>query len=128
MSPGRFVVGPLSSGFSAAVLLLLVGVAAGVGLVYAVHVVVALDRRPLRVLPYDGGAAPEQHAWSRFHARWYVPAMVFLAFDVEMLFMYPWVLVLADRGVGAVVEMFGFLAVLLAGVAYAWREGAFRWS
>jgi NADH-quinone oxidoreductase subunit A len=47
---------------------------------------------------------------------------------MEMIFMYPWAVVVADMGAGAVVEMFGFLAVLLVGVVYVWREGALRWT
>jgi NADH-quinone oxidoreductase subunit A len=69
-----------------------------------------------------------EHAVSRFHVRWSTFALVFLAFDMEMIFMYPWTLVLARSGPGAAVEMFAFLGVLLVGVLYAWREGAFRWS
>ncbi|MCQ0004872.1 NADH-quinone oxidoreductase subunit A [Actinomadura madurae] len=60
--------------------------------------------------------------------RWYTVAMIFLAFDMEMVFMYPWALVVASIGVKAVVEMFVFLALLLVGVLYAWREGALRWA
>jgi NADH-quinone oxidoreductase subunit A len=47
---------------------------------------------------------------------------------MEMVFMYPWAVVVADMGPAAVAEMFGFLAVLLVGVVYAWREGALRWT
>ncbi|MBP2371248.1 NADH:ubiquinone oxidoreductase subunit 3 (subunit A) [Pseudonocardia parietis] len=54
--------------------------------------------------------------------------MIFLAFDMEMIFMYPWAVVVATMGTAAVVEMFLFLAILLAGVVYAWREGALRWT
>ena len=54
--------------------------------------------------------------------------VVFLAFDVEMLFMYPWAIVVGHLGPGAVVEMFGFLLMLLLAVAWARREGAFRWA
>lgn len=62
------------------------------------------------------------------HARWYAATLHFLAFDVEMLFMYPWALVVAAKGAGSVVEMFTFLGVLLVGVVWAWREGAQRWA
>ena len=54
--------------------------------------------------------------------------MVFLAFDVEMLFMYPWAVVVAELGVSAIVEMFVFLAALFVAVVWAWREGALRWA
>jgi NADH-quinone oxidoreductase subunit A len=80
------------------------------------------------VLPHTGGLPPIEHPVSRFHVRWYVVTMVFLAFDMEMIFMYPWTLVVARMGPASVIEMFGFLALLMAGVLYAWREGALRWT
>ncbi len=78
--------------------------------------------------PFTGGLAPAEHALSRYHARWFPLTLLFLAFDMEMVFMYPWTLVISRMGAGAVVEMFTFLGVLLAGVAYAWREGVLRWT
>ncbi len=78
--------------------------------------------------PFLSGLAVTEHAVSRFHVRWYTIAIVFLVFDMEMVFMYPWVLVVRETGVGSVVEMFAFLAILLAAIVYAWREGVFRWS
>ena len=80
------------------------------------------------VVAFSGGLPPREHAVSRFHVRWYPVTMVFLAFDMEMLFMYPWTLVVSRVGAAAVIEMFLFLAILLAGVLYAWREGALRWT
>ncbi|KIH96633.1 hypothetical protein LP52_23940 [Streptomonospora alba] len=83
---------------------------------------------PLVREPYMGGSPVSEHAVSRFHVRWYAVTLLFIAFDMEMVFMYPWVLVVAEKGMHAVGEMFGFLAVLVAAVVYAWREGAFRWT
>lgn len=111
----------------AAAVLLAVGSAMVLGL-YGVSLLLAVDRRPVVVDPFLSGHAPTEHAVSRFHPRWYAVAIVFLAFDMEMAFMFPWALVVADMGAVAVLEMFGFLGVLLVGVVYAWREGAFRWS
>ena len=109
-------------------MLLLAMTSLGVVGLYAVGSAVAVARDPLRVAPFSGGALPSEHPLSRYHARWYAMSLVFLAFDLEMLFMYPWAVVVAEVGTSAVVEMFGFLAVLLVGVVYAWREGAFRWA
>jgi NADH-quinone oxidoreductase subunit A len=81
-----------------------------------------------QVSPFTGGAPMTEHAFSRFHVRWYAVTMIFLAFDMEMLFMYPWTLVVSQVGPAAVIEMFLFLGILLAGVVYAWREGALRWT
>ncbi|WP_017570176.1 NADH-quinone oxidoreductase subunit A [Nocardiopsis halotolerans] len=105
--------------------------ALAVALVLCVHVLsaaVRLRRGPVTVEPFLSGAAVTEHAVSRYHVRWYAVTLLFLAFDMEMVFMYPWVLVVADKGAPAVVEMFAFLAVLVAAVVYAWREGAFRWT
>lgn len=99
-----------------------------VALLYGGSRVLAVARVGAEVWPFTGGQPTLEHAFSRFHVRWYPLTMVFLAFDMEMLFMYPWTLVVSRVGASSVIEMFAFLAVLLAGVAYAWREGALRWT
>ena len=107
--------------------ILLVAVA-GVASIYAAHRFTAVAPRALTSLPFQSGWPPEEHALSRYHARWYLATLVFLAFDVEMLFMYPWAVVVVHMGATAVIEMFIFLAALLVAVVWAWREGALRWS
>lgn len=92
-----------------------------------VHRAVAICPTALEVLPFQSGWHPTEHALSRYHVRWYAATMLFLAFDVEMLFMYPWAVVVAQEGAGAVLEMFLFLGALLVAVFWAWREGALRW-
>ncbi|MFG1683396.1 NADH-quinone oxidoreductase subunit A [Nonomuraea sp. NPDC049269] len=109
-----------------AVLGLVALVVVGVAGVYAVSLVVA-PRGTSRVGPYLSGGLPREHALARFHVRWYAVTLVFLAFDMEMIFMYPWALVVAEMGGVALVEMFAFLGLLMVGVVYTWREGAFRW-
>ena len=95
--------------------------------VYALHRATAVAPSPLQTLPFHSGWQPEEHALSRYHVRWYLATLLFLAFDVEMLFMYPWAVVVAELGPSAVIEMFLFLSALLVAVAWAWREGALRW-
>ncbi|RZT85666.1 NADH-quinone oxidoreductase subunit A [Pseudonocardia sediminis] len=102
----------------------LIGVAALVGAAR----LLAVGPTVVDLFPHLGGRPPVEHAVSRFHVRWYAVTMIFLAFDMEMIFMYPWTVVVATMGPSAVVEMFLFLAILLAGVVYAWREGALRWT
>lgn len=82
---------------------------------------------PERV-PFLGGSPPEVHAWSRYHVRYYAMALLFLAFDMEMVFMYPWAVVFVEEGLVALVEMLMFIAILLLGVLYAWRERALEWA
>ena len=98
-----------------------------VAVVYSANRVVS-GPPALTRLPFQSGWLPEEHALSRYHARWYAATLVFLAFDVEMLFMYPWAVVVAELGVSAIVEMFVLLGVLMTGVLWAWREGALRWT
>jgi NADH:ubiquinone oxidoreductase subunit 3 (subunit A) len=100
---------------------------AGIGALYFISRRTAVAPDPLEMLPFLSGWKPKEHALSRYHARWYPLTLIFLAFDIEMLFMYPWAVVVASEGVGAVVEMFSFLALLVLGVVWAWREGALRW-
>lgn len=114
------------TGFVAALLLLVVALMlAGAG--YAVARLVRVAPEVPAAGPFLSGHEHAEHAFSRFHVRWYPLSMVYLAFEMEMLFMYPWTLVVAKIGAVAVIEMFAFLGILLAGVAYAWREGALRW-
>ena len=82
---------------------------------------------PERV-PFLGGALPEVHAWSRYHVRYYAMALLFLAFDMEMVFMYPWAVVFVEEGAIALGEMMMFITILVLGILYAWREGALRWA
>lgn len=95
---------------------------------YLAHRLAAVATDPLTVLPFQSGWQPQEHALSRYHVRWYLATLLFLAFDVEMLFMYPWAVVVAELGVTAVVEMFLFLGAVFVAVLWAWREGALRWA
>ncbi len=116
----------MSAFTAAAALLGLVLLACGT--VYAIWWQACVARSPLQAMPFCGGLPSAEHAMSRFHVRWFAITMLFLAFDMEMIFMYPWTLVISAVGASSVIEMFAFLGILLAGVAYAWREGALRWA
>src|SRR5699024_5439468 len=109
-----------------AVVVLVVGVAALLCGLYLLHRIVSIGGDPEMTLPFQSGWLPREHALSRYHVRWYLATLVFLAFDVEMLFMYPWAVVVADMGWSAVIEMFLFLGALFAAVVWACGEGAFR--
>jgi NADH-quinone oxidoreductase subunit A len=97
-----------------------------VGLVVGLLVIayaIAFARRGIRIAP-----EPDRPAWPRYHVRFYVFAILFIPFDMEMAFMYPWAAVFRDLGVFAYAEIGFFLTVLGIGIAYAWREGALEWS
>ncbi|MCB9789318.1 MAG: NADH-quinone oxidoreductase subunit A [Deltaproteobacteria bacterium] len=79
-------------------------------------------------VPVLGGPEPPTHAWSRFHVRYYPMTLLFIAFEMEMMFMYPWAVVYVREGTKALMEMGMFLGILSVGILYAWREGALRWQ
>ncbi|CAN5596558.1 NADH-quinone oxidoreductase subunit NuoA [soil metagenome] len=79
-------------------------------------------------VPFSGGYSPGVHAWSRYHIRYYAMALLFLAFDMEMVFMYPWAVVFVREGAVALMEMLMFIMILLLGILYAWRERALQWA
>lgn len=78
--------------------------------------------------PFLGGSRPQAHAWQRYHARYYSMTLLFIAFEMEMMFMYPWAVVYVAEGIKALVEMGMFLGILSIGILYGWREGIFRWQ
>ncbi len=79
-------------------------------------------------IPFLGGHAPTTHAWQRYHLRYYPMLLLFITFEMEMMFMYPWAVVFVEQGLKALVEMGMFLAILSIGLLYAWREGVFDWQ
>ncbi|MEW6168410.1 MAG: NADH-quinone oxidoreductase subunit A [Pseudomonadota bacterium] len=73
--------------------------------------------------------APQlREAWTSYRFGYATYALIFLAFDMEMIFMYPWAVVFAELGIKAFLDMLVFIGLLLAGIAYAWGCGALRWE
>ncbi len=81
----------------------------------------------LKQSTYECGEEPEGSAWIQFNIRFYVIALIFLIFDVEVVFLFPWAVVFKDLGLLALVEMGIFLVILLVGLAYVWRKGDLDW-
>ncbi|MGA0587926.1 NADH-quinone oxidoreductase subunit A [Dyella sp. KRB-257] len=79
-------------------------------------------------VPFLGGGDAKTHAWQRYHLRCYPMLLLFIAFEMEMMFMYPWAVVFVAEGGKALMDMGMFLAILAIGIVYAWREGIFRWQ
>jgi len=82
---------------------------------------------PLKLSTYECGEEPIGTGWVRFHVRYYLYALVYIVFAVETVFLFPWAIVFQGLGWFAFVEMMIFIAVLLLGLAYAWRKGALEW-
>lgn len=87
-------------------------------------------RRPYseKLMPYESGNPPVGEPRVRFSVKFYITAMLFVVFDVEAVFLYPWAIVFDKLGMYAFIEMIIFIVILLVGYVYAWQKEAFRWD
>nr|YP_009241921.1 NADH-plastoquinone oxidoreductase subunit 3 [Sagittaria lichuanensis]YP_009681140.1 NADH-plastoquinone oxidoreductase subunit 3 [Sagittaria trifolia]YP_010518664.1 NADH-plastoquinone oxidoreductase subunit 3 [Sagittaria graminea]UDZ59703.1 NADH-plastoquinone oxidoreductase subunit 3 [Limnophyton obtusifolium]UDZ59706.1 NADH-plastoquinone oxidoreductase subunit 3 [Sagittaria montevidensis]UDZ59707.1 NADH-plastoquinone oxidoreductase subunit 3 [Sagittaria guayanensis]AMQ13495.1 NADH-plastoqu len=76
---------------------------------------------------YESGIEPMGDAWVQFRIRYYMFALVFVVFDVETVFLYPWAMSFDVLGVSVFLEAFIFVLILIVGSVYAWRKGALEW-
>lgn len=87
-------------------------------------------RRPYfeKLMPYESGNSPIGEPRFRFSVKFYIIAMMFVVFDVEAVFLYPWAVVFDKIGTYAFIEMMIFITILIVGYVYAWRRDAFNWD
>lgn len=81
-----------------------------------------------KLRPYESGVEPFSDARIPFPMRYYVITMLFVIFDIEAVFLYPWAVVFKQIGLYALVEMVLFIAILVVGYVYAWKKGALEWE
>ena len=86
-------------------------------------------RRPsaIKETPYECGIPPAPHRWSQIQIRYYVFAILFLIFDVEAVFLFPWAVVFLKTIPAVFYEMLIFIAILFFGVIYGWKKGVLHW-
>ena len=80
-----------------------------------------------KLVSYECGEIPEGSAWVKFNIRFYVIALIFLIFDVEIVFLFPWAVVYQELGLLAFIEAFIFVLILVVGFAYVWAKGDLDW-
>jgi len=85
-------------------------------------------KSPLKDTPYESGMAPTGSARERFSVKFYLVAIVFILFDIEAIFLYPWAVVYRDLKIFGFVEMLLFIVLVLSGFFYIWKKGALDWS
>lgn len=78
--------------------------------------------------PYECGVSTRGETWVRFRVAYYLYALIFVVFDVETIFLYPWAVALNRLGLFAYIEAIIFIVILLVGLGYAWKEGALEWK
>ncbi len=82
---------------------------------------------PIKKSTYECGLETIGETWVRFRVQYYIYALVFVIFDIETVFLYPWAVAYNQLGLFALVEMFIFLGILVGGLLYAWRKGVLEW-
>ena len=85
-------------------------------------------KSPLKDTPYESGMAPIGSAHERFSVKFYLVGMIFILFDIEAVFLYPWVVVYRDLKMFGFFEMFVFVALILVGFFYVYKKGALDWA
>ena len=105
-------------------------IAGGIGVVMITASFVLARQRPdsEKLSPYECGFDPFEDARVKFDVRYYLVAILFIIFDLEVAFLFPWAVSLGDIGMFGFWSMLAFLGVLTVGFAYEWRKGALEWE
>ena len=87
-------------------------------------------RNRIKDMPYESGISPTGNARERFSVKFYLVGMLFILFDIEAIFLYPWAVIFREPGMAklAFAEMLVFVVLILSGFFYIWRKGALNWS
>jgi NADH-quinone oxidoreductase subunit A len=105
-----------------------IGVAFCAGIMIASMLVRARGKDPLKETPYECGMEPVGTSWVSPNIRFYIFALLFLIFDVEALFIFPWAVQMRAFGFVGFIEILLFVFILLAGLIYAWKRDALKWE
>ena len=109
-------------------LFLLVGLAVGVAPLVLGKLFAPNNPDPDKVAPYECGFEAFEDARMKFDVRYYLVAILFILFDLEIAFLFPWAIVLQDIGWFGFVAMMVFLLILIVGFIYEWKKGALEWE
>ena len=111
-------------------ILIMIGLGAGFGILNVTIPKLLGPKKPTpeKLAPYECGMPPVGDARERQSVKFYLVAMIFLLFDIEVAFLYPWAMALRSLGWNAFVQVLLFMALLLAGYVYVWRKGALDWG
>ena len=107
---------------------LLMGAALALILVTLPDLLAPHSHSPEKGSSYECGELPIGDPWIRFRVAYYIFAIIFVVFDVETVFLYPWAVIFRQLGMYGFVEMAVFVGILVLGLAYAWRKGVLQWS
>lgn len=117
----------MSANYTGVLIFLLIGIGF-VTIVFSLSYVLRPSKpTPEKLTPYECGNLPAGDARGYFSIKYYLIAIIFVLFDVETAFMFPWAVIFRDFGIFGLVEMAVFLLIILVGFCYAWKKGALEW-
>ena len=108
-------------------LLLVVAIVFAIAPIVIVAIIGPVKRSLAKSDTYECGVRTYGETWVRFRIQYYIYALMFVVFDIETVFLYPWAVSYAGLGTFALIEMIVFLVILSVGLAYAWAKGVLRW-
>ena len=114
-------------GTAALLLLLICGIAFAGGGILLSGLLAKKSFNKQKGEPYECGIETTGRSWIQFNVGYYLYALIFLIFDVELIFIYPWAVVVKTVGLPALFEIVFFMSVLFLGLIYAWKKGALKW-
>jgi len=106
----------------------LIAMAVAAGMIGASYVLGKRVRNRVKDMPYECGITPVGNARERFSVKFYLVGMLFIVFDIEAIFLYPWAVVYRELKMFGFVEMLVFIVLILSGFYYIWKKGALDWS
>lgn len=107
---------------------ILVAIAFGIVTLLLARLIAPQRFSKVKLAPYECGIEPTTDARDRYSIKYYLVAMLFVIFDVETVFLYPWAVILDELAWFGLIEILVFLFILVVGYFYAWREGALDWA
>ena len=114
--------------FTFIIVVILTAVALVVAAMTIAHLIAPRSFNPQKGEPYECGIPTRGESWVQFRVGYYLFAILFLMFDIETVFLFPWAVVAAKVGTYALVSAACVLGILILGLAYAWRKGALEWN
>ena len=114
-------------GFYSLIMLALCGIIFTGGSLLLSRLVAPRSTNGQKLEAYECGVPSQGSTWIQFNVGYYLFALIFLVFDVEIVFLFPWAVVLRDMGMVAFVEVLIFIFILFLGLLYAWKKGALKW-
>ena len=109
------------------IVLILAALAFSIGAILIAKLTTRSTKNPQKGEPYECGIPTHGKTWIQLNVGYYLFALIFLVFDVELVFMYPWAVAAKATGMFALIEIIIFMFILFLGLLYAWKKGALKW-